>query len=312
MKVSYILCSKDREEYLRSLVHNLLEVDAIYDTEVIIIEASKDNRMTVSDLSIDWPSRIILKKTAAGLPQQRNEGLQLASGEVVVFLDDDVILKTSMYPELCKAFADSAVVGAAPLLEDELVTGEGFTWHNFFLRMGLKSGRAGRVTKSGVNSWLIDKPYSSNLFVEWLPGCAMAYRREAIKGLLFNEALTKGPLGGYALGEDVDFSLRAGKRGNLICVPTIRINHTKAPSIRDRELEMAEARGRWFAFLVRNHSEKVNAKCVYIRLMGAKLYHQSRSLFSLGMSRKRRLNLFDLSSLTLRCFVEELRRPTLI
>jgi GT2 family glycosyltransferase len=59
--------------------------------------------------------------------------------------------------------------------------------------------------------------------VEFLSGCNMAYRREVVDTLRFDERLT-----GYALGEDLQFSYRVSRRWKLVLTPEARLDHRQA------------------------------------------------------------------------------------
>src|SRR5262249_61803060 len=59
--------------------------------------------------------------------------------------------------------------------------------------------------------------------VEFLSGCNMSFRREVLAELEFAERL-----GGYALGEDLDFSYRASRRWTLVVTPAARLEHRHA------------------------------------------------------------------------------------
>lgn len=52
----------------------------------------------------------------------------------------------------------------------------------------------------------------------------MSFRVSAIRDLRFDERRV-----GYALGEDVDFSLRAQSRGVLLALPTAEMQHYESP-----------------------------------------------------------------------------------
>jgi GT2 family glycosyltransferase len=63
--------------------------------------------------------------------------------------------------------------------------------------------------------------------VDVLSGSNMVWRRDAVDGLEFDEALS-----GYAYMEDADFALRAGRRGDLWTLPNARLRHSKTTTSR--------------------------------------------------------------------------------
>jgi GT2 family glycosyltransferase len=55
---------------------------------------------------------------------------------------------------------------------------------------------------------------------DWLPGCAMMWKTAPARDLGFHEGFA-----GYAQGEDLDFSLRARRRGTLVMAGRARLQH---------------------------------------------------------------------------------------
>jgi hypothetical protein len=126
----------------------------------------------------------------------------------------------------------------------------------------------GKVTKSGKNFWFADdgaEPNHTNAM--WLPGCCMTYRRARLIEIRFPEELQNGPTGGYSLGEDVIFSIRASKFGELHLNQKTRIFHEKADGIRDNRQIMAIALGRFLAYETREESRLVSVNAVFMRLL---------------------------------------------
>ena len=70
----------------------------------------------------------------------------------------------------------------------------------------------------------------------------MSFRMSAIRGLKFDERRK-----GYALGEDVDFGLKALERGPLLYTPTARLIHHLSPTNRAElpELIRSSVHSRW-------------------------------------------------------------------
>jgi cellulose synthase/poly-beta-1,6-N-acetylglucosamine synthase-like glycosyltransferase len=148
-----------------------------------------------------------------GLPRSRNKALQAASGQFVTFLDDDIEITSSYFKELEKVFSsNNEIVGVAPFIDTKSFSPQRTPTKQKVSRKLRK--RSGKISKSGSFFWLSSP--QPTLEVSWLPGCAMSYRREAIGELKFNQNLEKGITGGYALGEDADFSLKMSECGKLI------------------------------------------------------------------------------------------------
>ena len=81
--------------------------------EVLVIDADEQSsaRAVVVGLQ-DGSLPIHYIHTEPSLTKQRNIGIDRASGEVVVFLDDDVSLPSDLFAKLERAFRDPSVAGA--------------------------------------------------------------------------------------------------------------------------------------------------------------------------------------------------------
>jgi GT2 family glycosyltransferase len=86
----------------------------------------------------------------------------------------------------------------------------------------LDSPRPGAVLRSG-RAVLAFVPREL-LEVDWLSGCSMSYRTSVFDELRFDAGLS-----GYSMGEDLDFSFRAGRVGKLVVTPEARLEHRASP-----------------------------------------------------------------------------------
>lgn len=209
---------------------------------VLIVDSSSDARTSEVAFQFSELNRhvnLVYKKTEAGLTLQRNHALQWLgdSVEIVHFIDDDVVLEPTYTLELNAALrAADDIAGAGAM-----VLGSQPHRPSLYARITMRDSLTpGKVLKSGYNVGAHMAPQGRD--VDWLPGCAMSFRVSAISGLRFDENRV-----GYAMGEDVDFGLKAGARGRLVHVPSARLLHKLSPTNRhDRPLMMEMSlRHRW-------------------------------------------------------------------
>lgn len=159
----------------------------------------------------------VLYSKKRGTSSQRNAILDFAGAQadVLQFLDDDVVLNPSYLDRACQAIVSLELAGATGLLRFD---GEGAQHPSFgvrFLRrLALASNQSGEVTRSGINA-LPPRGETVSTFVSWLPGGLMAIRMASAQGLRFAEGLEDGPTKGYAMAEDVHFSMALAGRGRL-------------------------------------------------------------------------------------------------
>jgi GT2 family glycosyltransferase len=225
--VSVVICTYRRPGSLADLLASL-DRQTLAPLDVIIVDASPDHEAEVTQQALrSWksaPSLHYVQVTGAGrgLTRQRNLGLRLASGDLVLFLDDDVVLEPECVDEMERAHRahGSAVAGVgchstshfapAPLL-----------WR---LRRALRivpSLQPGRYWRSGVSvPWTFERPRGTAVEGDWLPGCAMMWRADVLGAVRFDEEME-----GYSQGEDLDFSLRARQMGRLMMLSTPRLDH---------------------------------------------------------------------------------------
>ncbi len=89
-KVSVILVSKDRPEYLQDALESLV-VQKKYIKEILIFDKSEqlDHIERIKNLSTLYNATLFLRPSTLNTSTLRNEGIQVAQGEFLCFLDDD-------------------------------------------------------------------------------------------------------------------------------------------------------------------------------------------------------------------------------
>jgi GT2 family glycosyltransferase len=156
--------------------------------------------------------------------------VRLTTGDVVVFLDDDVLLEPSYLAEIARLYAADRVgtlggVGGAQ--HPDPTPREGALRRLATRVFLLASYGRGIVKRSGRPEYLF-APREVTA-VEFLSGCNMSYRREVFDTLAFDERLN-----GYALGEDLQFSYRVSRRWRLLLTPDARLEHRQGSDGRPR------------------------------------------------------------------------------
>lgn len=218
-----VICTRNRPADLRKCLASINLQDRQTDVTLVVDSSdSTDSELIVQKFASDGliPG-LQYRRAERGLTKQRNVALTLLTDEVEVvhFVDDDVEMEPGYVAELMAAFeADPDVVGAGGMV----LGGNRRKPSLFAVLGGRDSFTPGRVLGTGFNVGAHET--STEVDTEWLPGCSMSFRVAAIAGLRFDEDRT-----GYAIGEDVDFGLRASSRGALRHVPTARLVHHQSP-----------------------------------------------------------------------------------
>jgi GT2 family glycosyltransferase len=211
-------------------------------TEILVVDSSdtdETEKICREMLEVAGLENLVYVRSAKGLTIQRNVGLALVQKrfDIVHFIDDDVLLDPKYIEELNKAFdSNPAAIGLSGM-----VLGGDRRPPRLTARMALRDSKIpGKVLASGYNVGAHET--TAGCFVDWLPGCSMSFRLDSINGLTFDENRS-----GYALGEDVDFGLKASTRGKLRHVPEAKLVHKLSPVNRLDIIRLAEmgVRHRW-------------------------------------------------------------------
>ena len=216
--VSVVICTKDRPAALAECLASLAR-QTCPAREVIVVDAS-----TAPAEPRGLPASTVRLRSAPGLPRQRNLGARAASGEVVLFLDDDVVLEPGYLAAIARVYAEDAagVVGGVGGAQVPDPTPRQSWARRAFCRVFLLSGYGrGVVKRSGRVEYALSP--RRQMAVEFLSGCNMSFRRAVLWTYAFDERLT-----GYALGEDLQFSYRVSREWRLVVTPDARLEHRHA------------------------------------------------------------------------------------
>ncbi len=204
-RISVVLPTVDRPEAVYNLLRHL-EHQTLPPHEIIVVDQSAEANARVAALSIRY-HRIAER----GLPNARNVGVSLATGDVVLFLDDDSIPD----PGLVRAHAAR--------YDDPGVAGVGGRVLGGYDRDAGPPGRFRPVDGRVLRNFSSLKPGDA----DHLPGGNMSFRREVFDRVGgFDRRY-----GGAAIGEETDFCLRARKAGfRLVYEPGACLEHFHLPT----------------------------------------------------------------------------------
>lgn len=224
LTLSLIICTKDRKEILWKTLDSIFQQSYLPD-EIIIID---DGNLPVEELkSFVTPhisKYLYIKKDTPGLTFSRNLGVDYAKGEIILFLDDDVLLDPNYIEEIMSIYAndkDQLIMGVTGSLKYEYNPGV-IAFLRFFCMDGTTPGK---TLPSGFGVLVREGAIHNVMDVQWLAGCNMSYRRD-----VFNDNRFDQTLGKYAWGEDKDFSYRLSKKYRLVATPLAKLTHLKASS----------------------------------------------------------------------------------
>jgi GT2 family glycosyltransferase len=250
MKLSVVICTRNRPDDL-AICLGSLAVQTRPADEILVVDASDDEhdaRRTAAWLPAGVLPAVRILRAAPGLTRQRNLGVANARGDVLTFLDDDVVLERGYLAAIRDLFeVDPGLGGAEGVIRTAPLAGRrrlANAYRTFFRMNGI--GRPRGVKRSG---FLTYDPWPQSVqLVECLSGCNMSYRREVFHRFRFDEWYD-----GYALGEDCDFSYRVARAWRLVQTPHARLEHRMSPVARQRRPALVEmARVHHYYFVRKN------------------------------------------------------------
>lgn len=216
-----IVCTRRRPAEVRACLETVMAQTRVPRCVVVVDSSGDDATVRVVDeLATRWPAESSLShvRSEPALAHQRNVGIDTTGNDVVHFVDDDTLLETGYCAAIVEVFAQDAareIGGVGGYITNQPV-------HRFRradVLLGLDSHHEGVVLASGRNVRLHGEPFG-NVDVDWLPGCAMSYRR-----VVFEKERPDDTLGADRNGEDVDLSYRVRRHWRLVITPRARIRH---------------------------------------------------------------------------------------
>jgi len=262
LRVSVIICTRDRESEIIAAVASLVRQRRLPD-ELIVVDSGEGDRVeAMLQETIAGRFPLVYWRTAPGLPRQRNAGVALATGELVLFLDDDVILDEAYLAEI-SGFFERDQKQAFHAVQGRITMGSaaaGGPGGRFRKLRRLNCGRfvrkafllpgvgTGSLKRSGFMSIAGD---TSPREIEHLAGCCTCFRREVFSSVAFDEKLTD-----YAWMEDTDISRQVKRRGyRAYYWPRASLVHYVSPSSRTPPSDLGRMMARNQHYLFKKHSD---------------------------------------------------------
>jgi glycosyltransferase involved in cell wall biosynthesis len=206
----------DIYELLKSIkIQTYLHTETLF-----VVEGSKELFEKISTYGIEnnIPNlKVLFNDGEPGLSAARNVGIKQAGGDIIAFVDDDVLLYPDWAGKMVMAYNDDSIIGvtgsAIPLWEDPSMS-----WfpEEFYWIISCTAWDADDHVKEIRNAW----------------GMNMSFRREAFeKAGLFktNFGLTNSARKRWfdPPSEDVDFSIRVKSltKKSIYFLPSVRVKH---------------------------------------------------------------------------------------
>ena len=226
-RATVVVASRDGERTLAGCLDSLLALD-YPDYEIVVVDnaSSRAGVATLVGARCRGTNRVTyVHEDTPGLAVAHNRGLREASGSIVAFTDDDVIVDRMWLAQLARGFevAPQVACVTGPILPLELET-PAQLWAEAY--WGLGKGFERRVFDRHASDGDSVFPYAAGVFGS---GANMAFRSSVLRGLGgFDPALGTGSpsAGGDDLASFFDL-VSAGHR--LVYEPTALVRHRHRP-----------------------------------------------------------------------------------
>lgn len=251
-RCSLVIATYNRHAEIFRLLDALLTIrDA--PAEVVIVDGHPGRKLGAElaawAYSCSAPFDCVYVESPPGLTRQRNVGVDVSTRPYVFFLDDDAVPLAGYFHEMARVFEsdrEQCIGAIAGCVANEMDRPLARRWQ---LRFAL--GIVPRIEPmiyypSGTHvPRSVMKPFSGVRPIEVMPGCAWTFRRE-----VFDTERFSCFFDGYAQGEDLEMSLRVGRRWQLVCCGDARILHL--PAVHGRPVSytrgVMEMRNRYFVW----------------------------------------------------------------
>src|SRR5260221_1487336 len=217
--LSVAICTRDRVATLKRCLDSLLPLQQKYGFELLVIDNAPSDDATAKLVKRSAPARYFLERRP-GLDFARNRAWMEATGDLIAYLDDDVVVDSGWLAGLQEAWGENsdaaAFTGLVMPLRLDTTAQVLFEKRNGF-RRGFDKNRFGKELPG--NSLY---PCGAGIFGA---GCNMAFRRDVLRYIGgFDEALDTGaPLPG---GGDLDIFYRIVRAGHvLVYEPSYMVFH---------------------------------------------------------------------------------------
>lgn len=215
LNISIIIPTKDRNEFLKKTIKNLLKYSFFFYEIIIVDSSSKKIQKLNKEVINKTKTKIKYFISKPSISIQRNIGLKKISkkSNYVMFLDDDIIFFKYAFRNMLSFIRKNshyAGIGFNLIIKQKQnFLLEKIKKNKIFTLLNIYNNKDGYVTKSGWHTKAINLKKDTE--VKWLPTQAVIYNLENLKNSKF--ALQFGK---YSYLEDLDFSYNIAKKHKLI------------------------------------------------------------------------------------------------
>ena len=195
--------------------------------ELIVIDQSdsSESRELVEPLFDNSEVKLIysLDSSVSGLVNAKNVGRKLASGEVICFLEDDIVLHNDYFYEIIAGFdTDSSMVGCSGIITNQPLQHPSYVFmHKLFFRGIFNDPRIEIFSSKGHVSNMVR--------CDMISGGLSAWRSYVFENIKFDAS------NDFFMFEDIEFSTRVARvyKDSLYVNLNAKLEHKWSPVNRD-------------------------------------------------------------------------------
>jgi len=214
--VSVVVATIGRDDLLIDTITRLLECD--YDPfEVVVVDQTPEPSDRVRRFMDEHRSVVrYIHKDTPGLPEARNDGIRESRGDIVLFVDDDVVADTGLIAAHAGTYREEGIVGVAGRV---LPPGDSHGGTGVKPRHIAKIRHFGLVIRDNFDADVKTPAHH-------VRGCNMSFRRKVLRDAGGFDAR----FGGSAHLEETDLAVRVRNAGGrLVFEPAARLLHLLEP-----------------------------------------------------------------------------------
>jgi glycosyltransferase involved in cell wall biosynthesis len=257
----------DVDECLDSII-----IQTILPKEVIIVDDSDNNEIEnlIAYRKDEFKEKGILlrhikNERERSLTIARNVGIENAAGDIILFLDSDVVLDRDYIKEILKIYKEKPdALGVQGLIQNDKKEKEftdrliGIFNRLFFIHVDEKN-KFRLLPSLGVS---FPSFVDEIIKCEWLSGANQSYKKEILEGFKFDENLKK-----YSWGEDLDTSYMIFKKypHSLFMTPYAKLIHNTSQEGRHLKRDVINMDVIYLTYLFyKNIDQNLKDKFLYI------------------------------------------------
>lgn len=225
MKISVIIPTKNRAKDLMNAVASIVAQTRLPDELILVDQSDSDACLReIQDLvkGVLYLNHIY-DPGVSGLIDAKRVGVSNSSGDIVCFLEDDVVLEPGYIGQMESAFdSHPAMMGCCGVMTNLPALPSNYVRFFHLFHRGMF-----RDPRVGVHGYLLERD-AALIPSRYLSGGTSAFRKRVFEKVPFDLA------NGFFMLEDIDFSVRAVREfGNCFFInPGARLAHYMSPANR--------------------------------------------------------------------------------